>query len=75
MISFRPAKGMRDFLPEDAILFEKIIEKIKTVFRKYGFVPFETPLVERWSLLKGKYGKEAEKKLVWRFKVPFSKEE
>ena len=70
-----PVKGTRDFEPKVQILRKKVFEKIEKIFRKYGFVPFETPLVERWSLLKGKYGKEAEKKLVWRFKVPFSKEE
>jgi len=70
-----PVKGTRDFEPETQILRKKVFEKIENVFRKYGFVPFETPLVERWNLLKGKYGEEAEKKLIWRFKVPFSKEE
>lgn len=72
MVNVRPVKGMKDFLPEDAILFEEIIEKIKTVFRKYGFDPIITPIVEYWETLKGKYGEEAEQKEIWRFKTIWS---
>ncbi|MEK6923294.1 MAG: histidine--tRNA ligase [Nanoarchaeota archaeon] len=62
-------KGMRDFLPEEKIFRDEVIEKIKTVFEIYGFSPLETPAVESKELLtgKGQYGDEA-LKLIYDFK-------
>lgn len=60
-------KGTRDYLPEDAVKREYIIEKLKKVFRKYGFDPLETPSIELWDTLGGKYGEDAEM-LIYRFK-------
>lgn len=71
-MNLRPVKGMRDLLPEDAIIFEKILENVRSVFRKYGFDPIFTPIVEYWETLKGKYGEEAERKEIWRFKTVWS---
>ncbi len=61
-------RGMRDFMPEDKILRDEIIGKIKKVFEYYGFAPLETPVLENFDLLKGKgqYGDEA-LKLVYDF--------
>ena len=70
-----PVKGTRDFPPEIQILRKNIFEKIERIFQKYGFDPIETPLVERWEVLKGKYGEEAENRLIWRFKLPYSEQE
>ncbi len=53
--------GMRDFLPEQMQRREYVIETIKAVFRQWGFLPLETPSMERWDTLKGKYGEEGEK--------------
>ncbi|MCD6482961.1 MAG: histidine--tRNA ligase, partial [Candidatus Aenigmarchaeota archaeon] len=60
-----PVPGTRDFLPEDMILREKIIEKIKSVFRLYGFDPIETPVFEKLEILEGKYGEE--ERLIYKF--------
>ena len=68
-------KGFKDFEPRIQIIRNKVIEKIKNVFEKFGFEPLETPIVEYWETLKGKYGEEAEKKLIWRFKLPYSETE
>jgi histidyl-tRNA synthetase len=56
-------KGMRDFLPDDMILREQVIETIKTIYRKYGFVPLETPVMEYLDTLKSKAGEEVEKQI------------
>lgn len=56
-------KGFRDFLPSEAIAREKAIEKIKKVFRLYGYDPLETPALEYADTLLGKYGDEADKML------------
>ncbi|MEM4181999.1 MAG: ATP phosphoribosyltransferase regulatory subunit [Candidatus Pacearchaeota archaeon] len=46
-------KGFRDFLGEEAKKREKIIEIIKEVFKKYGFEPAETPVIEYEEFVKG----------------------
>ncbi|MEM1857564.1 MAG: ATP phosphoribosyltransferase regulatory subunit, partial [Thermoplasmata archaeon] len=70
-----PFKGLRDFPPEIEILRRKVFSKIEKIFQIYGFDPIETPIVEKWEVLKGKYGDEAENRLIWRFKLPYSEKE
>ena len=53
-----PARGMRDFLPEDVRRREYVIGVIKRVYERYGFEPLETPAVENIETLLGKYGDE-----------------
>jgi histidyl-tRNA synthetase len=53
-----PARGMRDFLPEDVRRREYAIGVIKRVYERYGFEPLETPAVENLETLMGKYGEE-----------------
>jgi histidyl-tRNA synthetase len=67
--------GLRDFPPEIKILRNKIFSKIEEIFQRFGFDPIETPTIEYWDTLKGKYGEEAENKLIWRFKLPYSDKE
>ncbi len=70
----RVVKGMRDFPPEVMILRKKIFEKVEKIFQKFGFDPIETPVVEYWETLAGKYGEEAENKLIYKFYDELSKE-
>jgi len=70
-----PPKGFRDFPPEDEILRKEIFSRIEKIFQRYGFDPIETPMVEKWETLAGKYGEEAENRLIWRFKLPYSEKE
>ena len=67
--------GLRDFPNEIKILRNKIFSKIEEIFQRFGFDPIETPTIEYWNTLKGKYGEEAENKLIWRFKLPYSDKE
>ena len=60
-ITPRTFKGTRDFLPEEMIFREEIIDKLKKVFTKYGFEPLETPSIEYLDILTGKYGPESDK--------------
>ena len=53
-----PARGMRDFLPEDVRRREHAIGIIKRTYERYGFEPLETPAVENLETLLGKYGEE-----------------
>jgi len=54
----QPARGMRDFLPEDVRKREYVIGIIREVYERYGFEPLETPAVENIETLMGKYGEE-----------------
>ncbi|MBI5036989.1 histidine--tRNA ligase [Candidatus Micrarchaeota archaeon] len=48
-------RGTRDFLPEEAALRESVAGKLKEVFKKYGFVPLETPVMENIEVLSSKF--------------------
>lgn len=56
-------KGTRDFSPLVMVQRNYIFETIKTVFRRFGFQPIETPSMENLSTLLGKYGEEGDKLL------------
>jgi histidyl-tRNA synthetase len=68
-------RGFRDFEPDEMILRKVVIEKIEGVFRRYGFDPIDTPSIELFEVLAGKYGEEAENKLMWRFRDPWGDRE
>src|SRR4051812_13624631 len=53
-----PARGMRDFLPEDVRRRQYVIEIVRRVYERYGFEPLETPALENIETLTGKYGEE-----------------
>ncbi len=50
------AKGTRDFPPEEQILRQEAVGKIRQVFESYGFSPIETPVLERYDVLTAKFG-------------------
>ena len=54
-------KGTRDFSPEEMTRREYIFSTIKEVFRKYGYLPIETPAMENLETLTGKYGEEGDR--------------
>ena len=53
-----PARGMRDFLPEDVRRRQYVIDVVRRVYERYGFEPLETPALENIETLTGKYGEE-----------------
>jgi histidyl-tRNA synthetase len=55
-IILETAKGFRDFPPEEKILRDKIITKIKNIFEIYGYSPLETPTIEKLEILEAKFG-------------------
>ncbi len=57
----RPARGMRDFLPEDVRRRDYVIGIVEDVYQRYGFEPLETPALENIETLTGKYGDEGAK--------------
>lgn len=59
-------KGTRDFSPLEMSRRNYIFDKIRQIFKVHGFLPIETPAMEKLSSLMGKYGEEGDKLL---FKV------
>jgi len=57
----QPARGMRDFLPEDVRRRDYVVGVIRDVYDRYGFEPLETPAAENIDTLLGKYGEEGNK--------------
>ena len=53
MMSTQPARGMRDFLPEDVRRRDYVVGVIRDVYDRYGFEPLETPAVENIETLLG----------------------
>lgn len=56
-------KGTRDFGPVEMAGRNYIFDVVKSVFKKFGYKPIETPSMENLSTLLGKYGDEGDKLL------------
>lgn len=54
------AKGVQDLPPEENLLKNKVVDILKETFERYGFLPLETPLLERYETLAVKYAGGAE---------------
>ena len=62
----RNLSGFIELLPEDQILFNKIYDKIRMSYEKFGFTPLDTPILEYSDVLLAKAGGETEKQ-IYRF--------
>lgn len=58
--------GFLELLPADQIAFEKMKTTIQSVFEEFGFIPLDTPAIERAEVLLAKAGGETEKQ-IYRF--------
>lgn len=58
-------KGFRDYLPEQMILRQEVMKRIRTVFEAHGFEPLDTPALEYMEILTGKAGEN--EKLMYHF--------
>ncbi|MDO8556275.1 MAG: histidine--tRNA ligase [Nanoarchaeota archaeon] len=54
------ARGTRDFLPEQKLVRDWIMQVLKKNFERYGYRPLETPVLERFDVLASKYTGGAE---------------
>ncbi len=58
--------GFMELLPSDQILFNNMIDTIRSVYEKFGFLPLDTPVIEHSEVLLAKAGGETEKQ-IYRF--------
>jgi len=63
IIQPRTLKGFRDYLPENMMPREKLIETARRVYRSYGYSPIDTPTLEYLEILQGKGSDETDKQL------------
>lgn len=56
-------KGVRDFGHKELFKRNYIVNIIREIYEKYGFLPLETPTMENLSVLTGKYGEEGDQLL------------
>src|SRR6187397_2533351 len=61
MAGTQPARGTRDFLPDDVRRREYVVRIVREIYERYGFEPLETPAFENIETLLGKYGDEGNK--------------
>lgn len=55
--------GMMELLPGDQILFNKMKDTIRKNYEKFGFLPIDTPAIEKSEVLLAKGGGETEKQI------------
>lgn len=58
--------GFLELLPEDQVLFEILVGKIRAVYERFGFLPMDTPVIEKSEVLLAKSQGETSKQ-VYRF--------
>ena len=72
LIKPQTLKGFRDFLPEDALKRQWLVDKIRQVFELWGYDPLETPTLESLEIFEGQIGED--EKLFYKFKDPGGRE-
>ncbi len=58
--------GFMELLPADQILFNQMLDTIRDVYERFGFLPIDTPVIEKAEILLAKAGGETEKQ-IYRF--------
>ncbi|HST83580.1 MAG TPA: histidine--tRNA ligase [Kineosporiaceae bacterium] len=56
-------RGFRDLLPEEMLLRNEVVDRIRRVYESFGFVPLDTPVLESLPTLIGSGGDEADKQI------------
>lgn len=64
MIQPQVLRGMRDFLPAEMLLRQKVMNLFREIFERHGFEPIDTPVLEYFEALTGNLDDE---KLIYHF--------
>ena len=65
-VKARTLSGFMELLPDQQIHFERVRAVLEQVYRRYGFTPLDTPVIEHSEVLLAKVGGETEKQ-IYRF--------
>ncbi len=63
LITPRKLSGFMELEPAKQIIFDDMIDKIKGVYKKYAFMPLDTPVLELSEILLAKSGGDIDKEL------------
>ena len=63
IIEPRTLKGFRDYLPAAMLQREWMMETARAVYRRFGFVPIDTPALEYFEVLTGKGSEETDRQM------------
>lgn len=63
---YKVAKGTKDLVGDEFRRIQILLNTATALFEQNGGVPLETPVFERTDVLLGKYGEEAETKLIYK---------
>lgn len=55
--------GFMELLPNEQVLFNQMVDKIRKSYEKFGFLPVDTPVIEASEVLLAKAGGETEKQI------------
>ena len=55
--------GFMELLPAEQIVFNKMFDTIRQAYESFGFIPLDTPVLERAEVLLAKAGGETEKQI------------
>jgi histidyl-tRNA synthetase len=58
--------GFMELLPSDQLAFNKMLDIIRNTYETFGFIPLDTPTIEKSEILLAKSGGETEKQ-IYRF--------
>src|SRR6266513_4013083 len=56
----RLSRGLRDLMPDQMLARAEMIDTIRGVYERYGFVPLSTPAIEFLDVLSGTAGQETQ---------------
>jgi len=59
----RLSRGLRDLLPDQMLARQQMVDAIRGVYERYGFVPLSTPAIEYLDVLSGSAGQEAQQSI------------
>src|SRR5688572_5065623 len=63
LIKPRTPPGVMELLPRDQIAFQRMLDTIRRVYERFGFLPVETPVFELSDVLLTKTGGETERQV------------
>ncbi len=62
-VNTKTLKGFKELLPAEQMAFNKMLETIRKTYELYGFIPLDTPVLERAEALLAKAGGETEQQI------------
>ncbi|HEY5685388.1 MAG TPA: histidine--tRNA ligase [Acidimicrobiia bacterium] len=63
MVAPRTMPGVLELLPAEQVVFQRMVDTIRSVYARFGFVPIETPAIELTDVLLTKTGGETERQV------------